>query len=126
MDGRRAATARVACFMPRRRSESSPSQSSERSRSRSIALRLRKASRPRKGAARYTRSRSSGRLGEAEDFSGVEDVVRIKRALEALHQRNLRRIARPGEVLALLEPDAVLGRDRAAALAQRVVDHVLD
>src|SRR5579871_6837194 len=59
-----------------------------------------------------------------EDLARIEDVLRIERALEALHQRDLGLIPRPTKIGALLEPDAVLGRNRAAALPERIVDHL--
>src|SRR5262249_31211624 len=61
-----------------------------------------------------------------EDLSGIEDVLRIERALQRPHQCDLRFVSGPGKIVALLEANAVFGRYRAATLSQGAVDHVFD
>src|SRR6185437_8855731 len=71
-------------------------------------------------------SRSRERLRYLKDLARIEDSLRIERALERAHQRDLLGRARIGEIVALLQADAVFGRDRAAAAAQRAIDDLFD
>src|ERR1041385_6199004 len=65
-------------------------------------------------------------LRRRKNLSRIENVLRIERLLKRAHELYFVRIARIGEIVALLEADAVLRRDRAVAAAQCAVDDLLD
>src|SRR5882724_8234558 len=74
---------------------------------------------------RGARRKCSGSV-DIDDLSGVEYAAWIQRSLEGTHGRNLGPRTRDFKVRLSLEPDPMLGRDRAGEPAQRLVHTPLD
>ena len=68
----------------------------------------------------------SAHSSDLDDLPRIEYPPGIERVLDRAHRRDLRRGPAQRQIVALLEADAVLGRHRAAALAQRAIDDALD
>src|SRR6185437_16024003 len=74
---------------------------------------------------RGPRLKCSGSL-DIEHLAGVENPARVEGFLQRPHHRNLRRTARDSQMRLALQSNAVLRRDCAAELAQRLVHTPLD
>src|SRR5215471_16910037 len=63
---------------------------------------------------------------EADELTGVHDVVRIESAFYSAHQLDLDRRLVVGDFVALQAPDAVLGADRPMKSPHNAVDDVVE
>ena len=64
--------------------------------------------------------------GQGDEFPGIEQPLRIERALDRAQRTDARRRGQPGQFRALHLADAMFGRDRAARRDHRVMDEGVD